>query len=37
MYEKTRGEGFGDEVKRRIMVGSYILSGENAKTYYEKP
>ena len=36
MYEKTRGEGFGDEVKRRIMVGSYILSGENAKTYYDK-
>lgn len=36
MYEKTRGEGFGAEVKRRIMVGSYILSGENAKTYYDK-
>ena len=36
MYEKTRGEGFSDEVKRRIMVGSYILSGENAKTYYDK-
>ena len=36
MYGKTRGEGFGDEVKRRIMVGSYILSGENAKTYYDK-
>ena len=36
MYAKTRGEGFGDEVKRRIMIGSYILSGENAKTYYDK-
>lgn len=36
MYTKTRAEGFGNEVKRRIMVGSYILSGENAKTYYTK-
>lgn len=36
MYENTRGEGFGKEVKRRIMVGSYLLSGENAKTYYDK-
>ena len=36
MYAKTRGEGFGNEVKRRIMIGSYILSGENAKTYYDK-
>ena len=36
MYTKTREIGFGDEVKRRIMVGSYILSGENAKIYYTK-
>jgi len=36
MYEKTRTLGFGKEVKRRIMVGSYILSGENAKIYYNK-
>ena len=36
LYCKTRGEGFGDEVKRRIMVGSYLLSGENAKIYYNK-
>ena len=36
LYMKTRGEGFGDEVKRRIMVGSYLLSGENAKIYYNK-
>lgn len=36
LYLKTREEGFGDEVKRRIMVGSYILSGKNAVTYYNK-
>lgn len=36
LYCKTRNEGFGREVKRRIMIGSYILSGENAKTYYHK-
>lgn len=36
LYYETRREGFGDEVKRRIMVGSYLLSGENAKTYYNK-
>lgn len=36
LYYKTREEGFGDEVKRRIMVGSYLLSGDNAKTYYDK-
>ena len=36
IYKNTRTEGFGAEVKRRIMVGSYILSGENAKIYYNK-
>ncbi len=36
VYLKTRAEGFGEEVKRRIMVGSYLLSGENAKVYYNK-
>lgn len=36
LYSRTRGEGFGAEVKRRIMVGSYLLSGENAKIYYSK-
>ena len=36
LYLKTREYGFGTEVKRRIMVGSYILSGENAKIYYNK-
>ena len=33
---KTRSEAFGDEVKRRIMVGSFMLSGENVKEYYTK-
>ena len=36
MYLKTRQEGFGSEVKRRIMVGSYLLSGANSKIYYDK-
>jgi len=36
LYEKSRAEGFGDEVKRTIMVGSYLLSGEKATTYYNK-
>ena len=36
LYLSTRAEGFGEEVKRRIMVGSYLLSGENAKVYYTK-
>ncbi len=36
LYLSTRQEGFGTEVKRRIMVGSYLLSGENAKIYYNK-
>ncbi len=36
LYLETRALGFGEEVKRRIMVGSYLLSGENSKTYYNK-
>ena len=36
LYSKTRRFGFGNEVKRRIMVGSYLLSGENAKIYFNK-
>lgn len=36
LYTKTRANGFGDEVKRRIMVGSYLLSGKNAIEYYDK-
>lgn len=35
-YKKTRSQGFGNEVKRRIMIGSYVLSGENANKYYTK-
>ena len=36
LYLETRKEGFGEEVKRRIMVGSYLSSGDNAKIYYDK-
>lgn len=36
LYLKTRKIGFSDEVKRRIMIGSYLLSGKNAKLYYNK-
>ncbi len=34
MYRKTRAEGFGDEVKRRIMVGTYVLSHGYYDAYY---
>jgi len=36
MYEKTRAEGFGDEVKRRIMIGTYVLSHGYYDAYYRK-
>lgn len=35
-YKYTRAEGFGEEVKRRIMIGSYVLSGKNVDIYYRK-
>jgi len=35
-YEKTRAAGFGDEVKRRIMVGTYVLSAGYYDAYYVK-
>jgi aspartyl-tRNA(Asn)/glutamyl-tRNA(Gln) amidotransferase subunit A len=36
MYEKTRGAGFGAEVKRRIMLGTYVLSAGYYDAYYLK-
>lgn len=36
MYEKTRSEGFGDEVKRRIMLGTFVLSSGYFDAYYKK-
>jgi aspartyl-tRNA(Asn)/glutamyl-tRNA(Gln) amidotransferase subunit A len=34
MYKKSRSEGFGDEVKRRIMIGTYVLSHGYYDAYY---
>ena len=36
MYEKTRSDGFGNEVKRRIMIGTYVLSSGYYDAYYLK-
>ena len=36
MYEKTRSEGFGAEVQRRIMIGTYVLSSGYYDAYYLK-
>ena len=36
MYKKTRSEGFGPEVKRRIMLGSFVLSSGFYDAYYLK-
>jgi len=36
LYIKTRSEGFGDEVKRRILIGSYVLSAGFYDAYYKK-
>jgi aspartyl-tRNA(Asn)/glutamyl-tRNA(Gln) amidotransferase subunit A len=36
MYENTRGAGFGEEVRRRIMIGTYVLSAGYYDAYYVK-
>ena len=36
LYKKTRDEGFGEEVKRRIMLGTFVLSADYYDAYYTK-
>lgn len=36
MYQKTRSQGFGDEVKRRILIGTFALSSGYYEAYYKK-
>jgi aspartyl-tRNA(Asn)/glutamyl-tRNA(Gln) amidotransferase subunit A len=36
LYERSRSEGFGDEVKRRIMLGTFVLSSGYYDAYYKK-
>ncbi|MDF2939359.1 MAG: gatA 2, partial [Gammaproteobacteria bacterium] len=36
LYKRSRGDGFGDEVKRRIMIGTYVLSSGYYDAYYSK-
>ena len=35
-YKRTRSEGFGNEVKRRVMIGTYVLSAGFYEAYYQK-
>ena len=36
MYERTRSEGFGEEVKRRILLGTFVLSSGYYDAYYNR-
>ena len=36
IYKRTRSEGFGNEVKRRVMIGTYVLSAGFYEAYYQK-
>ena len=36
MYENTRAAGFGQEVRRRVMIGTYVLSAGYYDAYYKK-
>lgn len=36
LYKNSRGEGFGYEVKRRVMLGAFMISSGNYETYYNK-
>jgi aspartyl-tRNA(Asn)/glutamyl-tRNA(Gln) amidotransferase subunit A len=36
MFEATRGEGFGEEVRRRVLIGTYVLSAGYYDAYYTK-
>lgn len=36
MYKQSRGQGFGAEVKRRILFGTYVITGERYEQYYMK-
>ncbi|HCL03919.1 MAG TPA: Asp-tRNA(Asn)/Glu-tRNA(Gln) amidotransferase GatCAB subunit A [Lachnoclostridium phytofermentans] len=36
LYKKTRSEGFGEEVKRRMMIGAFVLSSGHYDAYYNK-
>ncbi|NMA69405.1 MAG: Asp-tRNA(Asn)/Glu-tRNA(Gln) amidotransferase subunit GatA [Desulfitobacterium sp.] len=36
MFKKSRAQGFGDEVKRRILLGTYALSSENIDSYFHQ-